>query len=437
MHTMDWSLWQSQQLERQSLRRQGNRAACAMLFLFGVQQVVLPLFQELLLLLGVPLRSLQIGSNAYTLFYAVLYTLMMGLPVLLCTWIHQRRTVLYPCQPVGAGTAVMVVLGGLALCVMADFAVSYSNVFFNALGFYYPGSPSLQNGTVTGLLLNLLVSAVLPAILEEMLFRGYVLQTLRPFGDGVAVFGSALLFGLMHTNIVQIPFALLLGLVFGFLVVKTGNILLPMILHFLNNALSVVLEYATLSLDVNTANVVVLTAFVVIGCVGLVALTVLLVTHHPITRPLGDCARSLLSKGRRYATMLLAPAMVVSLLLVAFFTLLNTEFRAVSMSMEEMTLTPGQEVQLTVNQSLFYSSPREASWRSSNRRVATVDENGVVRAVAPGQTVIVAYFSDGNHATCVVTVQESAQAYDFPSSSVALRGVHPIRWPGLARAGGA
>lgn len=436
MHTTDWSLWQSQQLERQSLRRQSNLAACAVLFLFGVQQVVLPIVQELLLLFGFPLGNLQIGSNAFTVYYGVLYILMMGLPVLCCTFIGRRGTALYPCRPVGAGTAVMIVLSGLALCVMADFAVSYSNVFFNALGFYYPGSPSLQNGTVTGLLLNLLVSALLPAILEEMLFRGFVLQKLRPFGDGLAVFGSALLFGLMHTNIVQIPFALLLGIVFGFIVLKTGNILLAMILHFLNNALSVVLEYATLSLDSGTANVVVLTAFVVIGCVGLVALAVLLVTHHPVTRPLGDSARTLLSKGKRLAAMLLAPAMVVSLLLVVLFTAINTEIRPVSMSMEQMTLTVGQEAQLTANQSLFYSGPREIAWRSSDPRVATVDQNGLVRAVGPGQARITAYFSDGNYATCIVTVQESAQAYDSSASRVLLTGL-PVFLPCPARLGGA
>ncbi len=422
MNTMDWSLWQPQQLERRALRRQSNLAAYAVLLMLGVQQILLPLLQLLLSALGVNFSGLRIGTTAYLLYYAVLYTLMMGLPVLCCALINRRKTVLFPVRRVGAGTAVMVALGGMALCVMADFFVSYSTAFFNSLGFYYAGSPSLQDGTVTGLLLNILTIALLPAILEEMLFRGYVLQTLRPLGDGAAVFGSALLFALMHTNIVQIPFALLLGLVFGFLVVRTSNILLSMILHFLNNTMSVVLEYVTLHMDADTANVVVLTTFVVIGCIGLVALTVLLVTHHPVTRPLGDSARTLLSKGSRYAAMLLAPAMIVSFVLIAILTIQNTEVRPVSMSMDEMTLTSGQEVQLTVNQSVFYSTGQKPIWRSSNQNVATVDQNGWVEALRAGQTTIAAYYPDGNRAICTVTVQDSAPAFGDPASSVSLWG---------------
>lgn len=48
-----------------------------------------------------------------------------------------------------------------------------------------------------------------------MLFRGYFLRLLRPYGTWFAVIVTAILFALMHGNILQIPFAFLVGLACG------------------------------------------------------------------------------------------------------------------------------------------------------------------------------------------------------------------------------
>ena len=60
-----------------------------------------------------------------------------------------------------------------------------------------------------------LYASVLGPVSEELLFRGYALRTLEPFGRKFAIFGSALLFGLFHGNLLQAPYAFLVGLVLG------------------------------------------------------------------------------------------------------------------------------------------------------------------------------------------------------------------------------
>ena len=57
------------------------------------------------------------------------------------------------------------------------------------------------------------------------------MQSLRRFGDGFALLISALLFGLFHLNMVQAPYAFLLGLWFGYLVLRTGSLRISMVLH--------------------------------------------------------------------------------------------------------------------------------------------------------------------------------------------------------------
>ncbi len=101
----------------------------------------------------------------------------------------------------------------------------------------------------------ILVVAVIPALCEETLFRGFVQksfeQKLKPFWS---IFITALFFGLYHFN----PYGLLpliaLGAYFGFAAYASNSIFVPMILHFINNLLAV-LAFFLLGSDelINTA----------------------------------------------------------------------------------------------------------------------------------------------------------------------------------------
>lgn len=92
-----------------------------------------------------------------------------------------------------------------------------------------------------GIFIAVLSTAVLPAILEEVVVRGIIMQPLRRFGDKFAIVASALIFGIMHGNMVQIPYTMVAGLFLGYLAVATGSLWPSIILHFVNNFYSVAL----------------------------------------------------------------------------------------------------------------------------------------------------------------------------------------------------
>ena len=79
-----------------------------------------------------------------------------------------------------------------------------------------------------------LYAGILAPVSEELLYRGLVQRTLMPFGKRLAILGSAFLFGVMHGNIMQIPFAFLVGLVLGY-VASEYSIAWAMLLHMINN----------------------------------------------------------------------------------------------------------------------------------------------------------------------------------------------------------
>lgn len=79
-----------------------------------------------------------------------------------------------------------------------------------------------------------LYASILAPVGEEILFRGYVLRSLRPYGKRFAVIGSAVLFGLFHGNLLQTPYAVLMGLVLGYVAVEY-SVVWSIFLHMFNN----------------------------------------------------------------------------------------------------------------------------------------------------------------------------------------------------------
>jgi sodium transport system permease protein len=92
----------------------------------------------------------------------------------------------------------------------------------------------------------LLVICVAPAICEELAFRGFILSGLRRIGHKWgAIALSALFFGMAHGILQQSIGATVIGIVIGYVAVKTGSLLPGMVYHAVHNGLSVMLGRLT------------------------------------------------------------------------------------------------------------------------------------------------------------------------------------------------
>ncbi len=78
-------------------------------------------------------------------------------------------------------------------------------------------------------------------ILEELVFRGVLLEGLRKYGNVFGIIMSAVMFGLMHQNFMQCLPAVTMGIVWGYMAVKTGSLIPGIIIHIINNTLSAIL----------------------------------------------------------------------------------------------------------------------------------------------------------------------------------------------------
>ena len=93
--------------------------------------------------------------------------------------------------------------------------------------------------------LAIITIALLPAVCEEIFCRGFLLTSMKPLKNRVfVIIAVAVSFGLLHLDLYTFLPSALVGALFALITIKTGSLLIPMILHFANNSLSVIAAYA-------------------------------------------------------------------------------------------------------------------------------------------------------------------------------------------------
>lgn len=162
---------------------------------------------------------------------------------------------------------------------------------------------------------NLWISAIymvlLAPLFEEMLFRKLICdQTIR-YGQGTAVVVSGIVFGLFHFNFNQFFYAFLIGCLFAFIYVKTGDIRYSVILHMMVNFVGSVLGGLMLtSIDMESPIGMAIYGIygICIYAIAIAGIVLLLVNKSKLKVQAGEVT---LAKGTRFRTVILNPGMLL------------------------------------------------------------------------------------------------------------------------------
>lgn len=133
---------------------------------------------------------------------------------------------------------VKTILLSLPFIIAAMFTFNIASEFIEL--------PNMMEDTFMGMSRNvfgIIAIAIMAPVVEELLFRGaiegYLLQKRK--SPKTAIFLSALIFGIIHVNPAQVPFAFCIGVVFGWLYYRTGSVIPGMVGHFMNNSIAVIM----------------------------------------------------------------------------------------------------------------------------------------------------------------------------------------------------
>lgn len=109
------------------------------------------------------------------------------------------------------------------------------------------GSKNIAGGNAFG---TFMIAVVCAPIIEELLFRGIVFQSIRKVGPAwIAILISSVLFGAYHLNIVQATYATLMGIVAAIIYEKKKNLAFPIFVHFANNFVAMVQSFSPQKID--------------------------------------------------------------------------------------------------------------------------------------------------------------------------------------------
>ena len=110
--------------------------------------------------------------------------------------------------------------------------------------------------TFDGLIINILLMALLPAVAEELTFRGVLQRLIQTQTNEainregkrvhLAIWCTAILFSAIHMQFYGFLPRMLMGALFGYALVWTGSLWIPILMHFTNNAMAVILYFVSL-----------------------------------------------------------------------------------------------------------------------------------------------------------------------------------------------
>lgn len=224
----------SERAER-ALRLRGHRERFSRLgWALAAQMAAMLAVQTALLLAAQALAPALARSGVFLWLVSVLSAYGAGVPA---AWLVLRGTEEAPPQPgapLGPGRFFRSYLAGLGLMYLVNLATLALMGLVGLLRGQTVENP-VDNMADYPLVLNLLLGCVIAPVCEEYLFRGLLLNRLRPYGERFAVWASALCFGLFHGNFSQFFYACAIGVLFAGVVLKTGRLRQAMLLHALIN----------------------------------------------------------------------------------------------------------------------------------------------------------------------------------------------------------
>lgn len=178
------------------------------------------------------------------LFSIVFSQFVLFLPVLIFILLHRKRFI-------SNLRFKMLKLSTIALLGVLTFTLTPVLAFINSVSLLF--SDNVINETVSGItsgntvLVSVLAVALLPAVCEEVAYRGVFYSEYSKISPKKAILLSGLMFGMLHMNLNQFVYAAVMGMVFALIVEATDSILSTMIVHLLSNASSVMAMYAVSS----------------------------------------------------------------------------------------------------------------------------------------------------------------------------------------------
>ncbi len=172
----------------------------------------------------------------FNLFATVATAVAVGVPALVYQACFAKRRGLRLCAP-GRSSLMIIPLAAVGMLAF-NMLTALMAMLLDSLGDFNLAQNIPIPESPAALFVSFFVVALIPALFEEMMFRGCVEPALEHKGKVFAIVFSGLVFGMMHGQLVALPVHVLLGMVLAYLYVISKSLWVPILYHFTHNAVS-------------------------------------------------------------------------------------------------------------------------------------------------------------------------------------------------------
>ncbi|MCM1165816.1 MAG: CPBP family intramembrane metalloprotease [Lachnospiraceae bacterium] len=184
-------------------------------------------------------------TAAYLIDAAVSVVFLYIIPITAAVFLLKRpmknRVKQIYAKPKYFGRAMAMFPAGYGIAITCNLLTQLLGLLFRntALGDSFTGIQETLAAPDVGSAVVLFIQlTVLAPIFEEFWCRGLIIESLRPYGNGFAIFVSALLFGIIHANFAQFFYAFALGIFLGYIYVSTQSLVTTTVMHAMFNSIS-------------------------------------------------------------------------------------------------------------------------------------------------------------------------------------------------------
>lgn len=171
------------------------------------------------------------------------YILFVALPVMLYARRDPGIASHLRIEPLKGRVAALSVLTAAVAVLFINCVSQLWFILVQCMGGTIPASGVAVPTTVRGLASAVILSAVLPGICEELLFRGLMLSAWEERGSLRAVTTVSLLFMLLHGNLLGIPSEFICGVLLACIVISSGSLFAGMVFHTVFNSTLLIASY--------------------------------------------------------------------------------------------------------------------------------------------------------------------------------------------------
>lgn len=309
--------------EKKTIKESSNRLGAALLGLFAIMIGWSFIYFRICGLIGLSTDgALRLTKQPVVsmLLQVCISLAMMMIPFLIyCrACLMRARDIISFEKP--TGKVLPVIIGGIGFCLFSSVATDAAASFFEFFNYNPPEVTFESANGFFGVVLTFISCAVMPALAEEFAMRGIVLGSMRKFGDGFAIIVSSLIFGFMHASVYQIPFAFLDGILLGYIVIKTSSIWPAVIIHFLNNAISVIFDYLSKAVSAEAVNLIYLAVTVIFFILLIVCICIIQKKNSEFFKL--KTAQTVAGEKKKLGWFLGSPVVIISFIVslgIAFF----------------------------------------------------------------------------------------------------------------------